>query len=97
MYKDGIVLCADVCNTSLTFKIKKESLISYINLIELFGIDPEKAERRLSEIEKVAETAKEMNLPFSIVPHAVYSMSLALFRLLKKTNNKNKSNPWRRR
>jgi cytosine/adenosine deaminase-related metal-dependent hydrolase len=58
MYKDGIVLCADVCNTSLTFKIKKESLISYINLIELFGIDPEKAERRLSEIEKVAETAK---------------------------------------
>jgi cytosine/adenosine deaminase-related metal-dependent hydrolase len=31
-----------------------------------------------------------MNLPFSIVPHAVYSMSLALFRLLKKTNNKNR-------
>jgi Cytosine deaminase and related metal-dependent hydrolases len=30
MFKEGIVLCADVCNTSDSFKIKKESRIRYI-------------------------------------------------------------------
>ena len=33
MQKEGIVLCADICNTSNTFMIKKESRIKYINLI----------------------------------------------------------------
>jgi aminodeoxyfutalosine deaminase len=84
MYKEGIVLCADLCNTSLTFEIKKESLIKYINLLEVFGIDPENADKRLADIRKIAETAKEMALPYSIVPHSVYSMSLTLLRLLKK-------------
>ena len=80
MYREGIDLCADVCNTSLTFNIKKESRISYINLLEVFGIDPEKASRRMDEIIKVAEIAEEMNLPFSMVPHSVYSMSLTSFQ-----------------
>ncbi|MDO9066465.1 MAG: hypothetical protein Q7U96_05215, partial [Chloroflexota bacterium] len=82
MYSEGIVLCADICNTSLSFNIKKESRICYINLLEVFGIDAEKASRRMDEIIKVAETAEDMNLPFSIVPHSVYSMSLSLLRLL---------------
>ena len=37
MFDEGIVLCADVCNTSDSFKIKKESRIRYINLLEVFG------------------------------------------------------------
>jgi cytosine/adenosine deaminase-related metal-dependent hydrolase len=84
MYRDGIVLCADICNTDITFGLKKNSRIRYINLLEVFGIDPEKAERRMNEMIKVAETAEKMNLPFSIVPHSAYSMSLTLLRLLKE-------------
>jgi cytosine/adenosine deaminase-related metal-dependent hydrolase len=90
MYNEGIVLCADICNTSLSFNIKKESRISYINLLEVFGIDAEKASLLMGEIIKVAETAEEMNLPFSMVPHSVYSMSLSLIRLLREKNDNNK-------
>lgn len=90
MYSEGIVLCADICNTSLSFNIKKESRICYINLLEVFGIDAEKASRRMDEIIKVAETAEDMNLPFSIVPHSAYSMSLSLLRLLREKSDNNK-------
>ena len=90
MYKEGIVLCADVCNTSGSFNIKKESRISYINLLEVFGLDPEKAGRRIDDIIKVAERAKEMDLPYSLVPHSAYSMSLTLFRLLRNESLNNK-------
>lgn len=90
LYLSGVSLCADICNTSLSFNVKKESRIKYINLLEVFGIDPEKAQRRIDEIVNVAETADEMNLLFSMVPHSVYSMSLPLFRLLlsKSVGNK---------
>ncbi|HEY5470312.1 MAG TPA: amidohydrolase family protein [Bacteroidales bacterium] len=90
MYREGIVLCADICNTSLTFKMKKRSRIRYFNLLEVFGNDPKKAKSRLDEITKIAETASEMSLPFSIVPHSAYSMSLTLFRLLKEQTGGNK-------
>jgi len=84
MYRDGIQLCADICNTSDTFKIKSESKIRYINLIEAFGIDPSKATKRYNEILKVAKVAEKSGLQWSLVPHSVYSVSLPLFRLLKE-------------
>jgi aminodeoxyfutalosine deaminase len=90
MYKKGVVLCADVCNTTITFNIKNASRIGYINLLEVFGIDPEKACHRMDEIIKVAEIAEEMALLFSMVPHSVYSLSLSLFRLLRAKTETNK-------
>lgn len=90
MYNEGIVLCADICNTSVSFGIKQESRIKYINLLEVFGSDPEKALIQMEELTKVAEAAIEKNLPFNLVPHAVYSMSLALLRLLREKSINNK-------
>ena len=90
MYREGIVLCADVCNTSETFSIKRDSRIMYINLLEVFGLDPEKAGRRMDELIKVAQTAEKSGLPFSLVPHSAYSMSLTLFRLLRNESLNNK-------
>jgi cytosine/adenosine deaminase-related metal-dependent hydrolase len=90
MYNDGIVLCADVCNTSDSFALKKESRINYINLLEVFGLDPEKADKRFSEIVTIEQKAKEMGLDYSLVPHSVYSMSLTLFRLLRNESQNNK-------
>jgi len=86
----GIVLCADICNTSASFGIKSKSRIKYVNLIEVFGIDPDKAHHRLDEVLKVADKAEKMNLPFSIVPHSAYSMSLTLLRLLKEISGKSR-------
>ncbi len=90
MYKAGTALCADVCNTSDTFNIKKKSRISYINLLEVFGIDPDKAARRMDELMKIASIAREDNLPYSLVPHSVYSMSVTLLRLLREQSKNNK-------
>jgi cytosine/adenosine deaminase-related metal-dependent hydrolase len=90
MYNEGIVLCADICNTSDTFSLKKNSFIRYINLPEVFGIDPEKAGKRLDEIDKVSAAAEESGLIFYIVPHSAYSVSLPLFRLLKEKTKKNR-------
>jgi cytosine/adenosine deaminase-related metal-dependent hydrolase len=84
MYTSGVNLCADICNTSFTFTVKKDSQVKYINLLEVFGIDSLKAEKRIDEIVRVAATAAEMDLPFSYVPHSVYSLSLTLFRLLRE-------------
>lgn len=89
MYQKGVVLCADICNTSLSFDIKKTSKIKYINLLEVFGIDPEKAKQRLNEIISVSGRAEKMKLPYSIVPHSVYSTSLSLFKLLRDITENN--------
>jgi len=90
MYKEGVSLCGDICNTSNTFNIKKESKIKYINFIEVFGIDPEKAEIRMKEGVKVSEAAEEMKLPWSFVPHSCYSMSQTLFHLIREKSKKNR-------
>jgi cytosine/adenosine deaminase-related metal-dependent hydrolase len=90
MFSEGVVLCADVCNTSDTFNIKKESMIRYINLIEVFGLDPGKAESRINEILDIAETARDLDLQYSLVPHSAYSISLTLLRLLKNESLNNR-------
>jgi cytosine/adenosine deaminase-related metal-dependent hydrolase len=90
MYREGIVLCADICNTGISFNLKKESRIKYISLLEVFGIDSARADNRINEILELAKTAKEMGLPHWIVPHAIYSISLPLLRLIKKYSGSNK-------
>ena len=90
MYNSGITLCADICNTSDTFEIKKTSKITYINLLEVFGIDSSKARKRLDEILCLAAKAKEEKLTYYLVPHATYSMSRKLLGLLHKVTKENR-------
>jgi cytosine/adenosine deaminase-related metal-dependent hydrolase len=84
MSDEGIVLCADISNTTDTFTIKKDSSIQYVTLLEVFGIDPAKAGRRMDEIIKVAQVADKLDLPYYMVPHSVYALSVTLLRLLRK-------------
>ena len=90
MFSEGIVLCGDICNTSDSFEIKKSGRIKYISLIEVFGIDPEKAGKRMSEARKVSEEADHLGIPWWFVPHSAYSLSLDLFRMLKESTSANK-------
>jgi aminodeoxyfutalosine deaminase len=85
-----VVLCADICNTRSTFDTKKKSRIKYINLLEIFGIDPEKADQRMNEIMQLSDIAHDYHIPSWIVPHSAYSLSLPLFGLLKKETESNK-------
>jgi cytosine/adenosine deaminase-related metal-dependent hydrolase len=90
MFREGISLCADICNSPVSFSIKQNSPIRYINLLEVFGIDPEKSDLRMDDILKVAEIAAQTGMPYYLVPHAAYSMSAPLLKLLseKSLNNK---------
>ena len=90
MFKEGISLCADICNNDSTFPIKKNSRIKYINMLEAFGLDTAKAQNMMDKIIKISEASASLNIPYNFVPHAVYSTSLALFRLLKQVSHENK-------
>ncbi len=90
MSDEGIVLCADTCNTSVSFGLKKKSNIRYINLLEVFGIDPASAARRMSEIQEVSDAAERQSLEWYYSPHSVYSVSTPLFNLLKDKSGSNK-------
>lgn len=84
MVSEGIVLCGDISNNALTFSIKSKSLIDYITFIEVFGINPSGADRRMSEAMEVAAAATAAGLRHHITPHAVYSVSQSLFALIKQ-------------
>ena len=90
MYAEGVQLCVDICNNSLTFSIKKNSRINYHNLIEVFAIDPADAENRIQESLKLAGDCEKYGLPFSLVPHTVYAVSLPLFRMIRERTLKNR-------
>jgi cytosine/adenosine deaminase-related metal-dependent hydrolase len=89
LYKEGIVLCADICNTTSTFPLKTGSRIQYLSLLEVFGIDASRAETRIDEVIELSKVAAEAGLPAWIVPHSVYSVSLPLFRLIKERSSSN--------
>jgi cytosine/adenosine deaminase-related metal-dependent hydrolase len=87
---EGIVACADICNTSASFELKKKSRIKYISLLEVYGFDAAKATDRIEEVLSLAQKASSMDLPYYIVPHSVYSVSNPLFRLIKELAANNK-------
>ena len=92
MFRNGISLCADICNSADTFGIKKQSRIKYINLLEVFGINPERADVRMAEARALARMAHSEELVSCMVPHSAYSVSLPLFRLIRKEASGNRVN-----
>jgi Cytosine deaminase and related metal-dependent hydrolases len=90
LFRGGVSLCADICNTPVTFNIKKRSRIRYINLTEAFGIDPEKAGKRMDEVMLLGKAADDEGLTHYPIPHSAYSVSLPLFRMLKEKSKDNR-------
>ena len=78
MYDSGTQACVDICNAGYTFQIKEESPVRYINLLEIFGIDPLKAAKRISEIIALRKEASAFGTPYYITPHSLYSLSVPL-------------------
>ena len=78
IYRSGTSALADICNTSLSFGIKDESPVHYINLLEVFGINPGSAFKRIDELKALAKEAALYNTPHWIVPHSFYSLSESL-------------------
>ena len=81
---EGIVACGDISNNSLSFSIKRDSRVDYHTFIEVFGIDPGKAQRRIDGAVALAAAAAAAGLPHHITPHAVYSVSRRLLTLTEQ-------------
>jgi aminodeoxyfutalosine deaminase len=86
MLYNGIVAVGDICNTTDTIEFKKQGLLFYHNFIEAAGFIEATAPQRFADYRSVFEQfAKVYALPvesISIVPHAPYSVSPALFNLI---------------
>ena len=80
MIKNGIVAVGDISNNNDTFKQKSESSISYHTFLEVFDFNPEKADEIFATALDLGEQLKQLS--YSIVPHAPYSVSEKLFRLI---------------
>lgn len=82
MKENGIVAVGDISNNSLSKVIKRQSPVRYHTFVEFIGFDPQKAETIMNRsIEILKDFAP---LPASLAPHAPYSVSKTLLKLLKK-------------
>ncbi len=84
MVDDGIVAVGDICNTTDTLFQKAAGRLYYHNFIETVGFIEATARERFDNGKRVydAFAAQETGGNSSIVPHAPYSVSPALFRLI---------------
>ena len=83
MLANGIVAVGDICNNKLSLPQKKRGRLLYHNFIEASGFVPEMAVTRFKRAVDIysafAENYQTPVLSNSIVPHAPYSVSEALW------------------
>jgi cytosine/adenosine deaminase-related metal-dependent hydrolase len=82
MYDNGIVAVGDISNNSITASIKEKSKLYYHTFIEILGFLPDNANDLFKKALATAEEFKPQST--SITPHAPYSVSKELFKLIKQ-------------
>lgn len=88
MLKNGIVAVGDIANGTSSFKTKESSQINYHTFIEVFGSDPKIASEAFQHAKEVYNSYFSQKRA-SITPHATYSVSDNLTRLINKHVVKN--------
>lgn len=84
MWDNGIVAVGDISNNPDTFEVKQKSPIFYHTFLELIGFDPEQALNVFALGKELQRGASRMDLKSSLVPHAPYSVSEPLLKLISK-------------
>jgi cytosine/adenosine deaminase-related metal-dependent hydrolase len=82
MYENGIVAVGDISNTNMSIPVKAASKLYYHSFIETFGFLPEKATEVFKNALALLNEFKPQSC--SITPHAPYSVSKELFKLIQK-------------
>jgi len=91
MHRLGTVAVADICNTSDSFFAKQSSSICFANLIEVLGLDPEKADLIIERAQFLRDIPGLKPSDYScITPHSTYTLSEELWNLLQKEVENNK-------
>lgn len=94
MLRNGIVAIADISNTNDTFSQKKLGNLYYHTFVEVFNPNPSKALEMFENglaLEKEIKKSNQSKSTVSIVPHAPYTMSEGLLKLINEHALKNKS------
>jgi cytosine/adenosine deaminase-related metal-dependent hydrolase len=82
--REGMVAVADICNTSNSLMDKLSSPIRFQNLIELFGMSPEKADDYMERARYILTFPRfKQGDSSAITPHSVYSLSEQLWSKVK--------------
>lgn len=81
MIQNGIVAVGDIANGNSTFKLKSKQNIYYHTFLEVFEIADELAKSAFDKVAKLKATYFN-NKQISIVPHAPYSVSKSLIKLI---------------
>ena len=89
MLENGIVGVGDICNNVLTIAQKAEGRLSYHNFIEASGFPPEIAALRFKRAEDIYNSYAAALPDNSIAPHAPYSVSSEMFRMINEFPNNN--------
>lgn len=82
MLSNGIVAVGDHANTSISRTVKEKSRIHYHTFLEIIGFDPAQSEKIMES--GMALKQEFEGLPVSLTPHAPYSVSRDLVRLISK-------------
>lgn len=82
MYENGIVAVGDISNSNATIPVKAKSKLYYHTFVETFGFTPERADAVFNNALDLAAQFKPQSC--SVTPHAPYSVSKELFKLIKK-------------
>lgn len=82
MYESGIVAVGDISNSNVTIPIKAKSKIYYHTFVEAFSFTPGRAQETFDKSLSLINEFKPQSS--SVTPHAPYSVSKELFRLIKK-------------
>ena len=89
MFVNGTVAVGDISNTKDSFAVKAGSRIKYHTFIEVFGLDTSKASVIFKNAIQLFDLLIDnYKLPASITPHAPYSMSNELFKLIREFSEK---------
>ena len=91
MLDNGIAGTGDICNTGDTLAQKMKKNMRYHNFIEVFDIDPSRADDVFEKGLSLFRRFKETGSTSSIVPHAPYTVSPKLLRLLNDHAYRNDS------
>lgn len=89
MFNEGIVAVADISNDEITIDLKNNSRIYYHTFVELFDLLPERAQSTFENGISLFEKFIQNNLKASLSPHAPYTVSERLMKLISCHARKN--------
>jgi len=84
MLANGIVAVGDISNTLDTLAQKAKHNLAYYTFVELYDLDPIRAENKLNAGLEMQKVFEQNCIRASLVPHAPYSVTNHLWRLLSE-------------